>query len=468
MDDDDDDDMGTPPLEDPLPREHSLPPHIQNATSYMRNASPPIQVVQNGVPYQRQHTPQAQMISRPGSRNSVPNVRRMSGNLGPGPSHLQQVSQAPQATNGYAYPRQTPSMYNTQAAQGMPVAPHHPQQQAQQAQYYSQLQHASAQHPQVQQAYLQEQRRQSLPPAFPQHERQQQQHQQQQRQHMPSPPQPEREQSQDDLSNRLQQPQPAKSRSIFTPIDDSRSLLAQHWGIGKSTTESKPEIKREHEPQSDARMQASKPTSSSRLQREAPVPRRTNSIEFPPPSRSSTAQSSAKRPRLKVQIPEEQSDADSATASSPRQSAITTSDTPAKSTEASHSSGTGVVLPPPSPSASAILSAGASGPPNPFARPHPPGGPAQGQSYSSSNNNIETPISALPSRFVADSLLPSPSSFYPEWNFSRSGGDSNLLPSPLNIQTPVMGGSSFREEDGERKRKSPDHEGQEAAKRVKT
>ena len=453
--------MGTPPLEDPMPREHSLPPHLQNVASYMRNASPPTQV-QNGVPYQRQHTPQAQIISRPGSRNSVPNVRRMSGSLGPGPSHLQHVSQAPQGANGYAYTRQIPSIYNTQAAQGMPVAPHHPQQQAQQAQYYGQLQQAAAPHPQVQQAYMQEQRRQSLPPAFPQHERQQQQ-----QQHMPSPPQPEREQSQDDQSNRLRQPQPAKSRSIFTPIDDSRSLLAQHWGIGKSTTEPKSDIKRENDTQSDARNQASKVTSSLRSQREAPVPRRTNSIEFPPPSRSSTAQSNAKRPRLKVQIPEEQSDGDSATASSPRQSAITT-DTPAKSTEASHSSGTGVVLPPPSPSASAILSAGASGPPNPFARPHPPGGPSQGQSYSSNNNSIETPISALPSRFVADGLLPSPSSFYPEWNFGRSGGDSNLLPSPLNLQTPVMGVSNFRDEDVDRKRKSPDQEGQEAAKRVKT
>lgn len=173
-----------------------------------------------------------------------------------------------------------------------------------------------------------------------------------------------------------------------------------------------------------------------------------------------------------MQIPEEQSDADSATGeSSPRQSGNAASDTPAKtSTEASHSSGTGVVLPPPSPSASAILSAGASGPPNPFARPHPPGGPPQNPSYSSSNNNnIETPISALPSRFVADGLLPSPSSFYPEWGFGRSGGDSNLLPSPLNFQTPVMGGSSFRDEDGDRKRKSPEGgEGQEGVKRVKT
>ena len=82
-------------------------------------------------------------------------------------------------------------------------------------------------------------------------------------------------------------------------------------------------------------------------------------------------------------------------------------------------------------------------------------------------------MSALPSRFVADGLLPSPSSFYPEWGFGRSGGDSNMLPSPLNFQTPVVGsGPSFlRDEDGERKRKSPEGDGQQqdgsSLKRVK-
>lgn len=139
MDDDDDEDMASPPLEDSMPREHSLPPHLQNTSSYMRqapSASPPIQ---NGVPYhQRQHTPQPQMTSRPGSRNSgVSNVRRSSTNLGPGPSHLQRVSQAPQDANGYSYMR-TPPM-NYPATQGMPVAPHHAQQ-TQQPQYYNQHQ----------------------------------------------------------------------------------------------------------------------------------------------------------------------------------------------------------------------------------------------------------------------------------------------------------------------------------------
>jgi MADS-box transcription factor len=60
-------------------------------------------------------------------------------------------------------------------------------------------------------------------------------------------------------------------------------------------------------------------------------------------------------------------------------------------------------------------------------------------------------------------FLPSPSSFYPEWNFSR---ENNTLPSPLNFATPVVGtGPSFlREDSGERdkngsKRKTPEREG---------
>ena len=180
-----------------------------------------------------------------------------------------------------------------------------------------------------------------------------------------------------------------------------------------------------------------------------------------------------KRPKLKVHIPEEQSEAESADESSKNHSSEK-AETPAKgSNENSHSSGTGVVLPPPSPSASAILSAGASGPPNPFARPRPPQNAQQHNNAAfERNRNDDTPISALPSRFVADGLLPSPSSFYPEWGFGRSGGESaNILPSPLNFQTPVNGtGPSFgREEEGDKKRKSPEGEGHESttAKRVK-
>lgn len=71
---------------------------------------------------------------------------------------------------------------------------------------------------------------------------------------------------------------------------------------------------------------------------------------------------------------------------------------------------------------------------------------------------------------MTNELLPSPSSFYPEWNFR--GGDGNTLPSPLNFATPVVGsGPSFlHEAPGVGKRKSPDMEeggGEGGAKRVK-
>ena len=106
-------------------------------------------------------------------------------------------------------------------------------------------------------------------------------------------------------------------------------------------------------------------------------------------------------------------------------------------TEASHSSGTGVILPQRSPSASTILSVDASGPPNSFARLPPPS-QQNSQSYSS-NNNIDIPMSASPSRFVADGLLPSPSLFCPEWNFERSAGESNMLTSPLTLSEDIDG-----------------------------
>lgn len=457
---------------------------MQNPANYSNlrhtTASPP---VSNGVPFHhRQHTPQPQIGSRPASRNTV---RRPSSNLGPQPhqpasqAHQpssqahQQSSQPPPGSNGFAYMPNPPS-YNAHAGHGMPVAPHHGAPQTHQ-QFYGQQQ---PQHAQVQQAYRQDQRPSSVPPSFTQQEVSQPPS-------MPSPPQPEREsRPPENQPNRIPKPVPAKSRSIFTPIDDSRSLLAQHWGIATTTTEPRSEIKIEKDSgrsqsvdlNSLQRSKPTKPTPPPPRPQRGPMPQRTQSTsalgDSQPPSRTSSAQLGAKRPRLKVQIPSEQSDGGSATAeSSPRQSAGTAGGTPAKaSTDASHSSG--VVLPPPSPSASAILSAGAQGPPNPFARPHPPMNNANPntQPYNS-NNNIETPISALPSRFVADALLPSPSSFYPEWGFGRSGGEANLLPSPLNFQTPVIGNnpSFLRDEDGERKRKSPEGDGQEQSnlKRVK-
>ncbi|KAI4287006.1 MAG: hypothetical protein L6R35_003735 [Caloplaca aegaea] len=490
LDDDDDDEMGSPPPEEQaaheqVPRNHGLPPHVQSQPPYMRHpgqsASPPIQ---NGVPYQqRNHTPQPQMISRPQSRNMIhpPNFQNRPSDFPPNqpqPQHQHHpVSQGPQAPNGYTYVHNS-SVYNPHSMQGQPQ------------QYYAQ--HSQAQQPQMPQAYMHEPRRQSMPPTFPQQERSQQsqapQQQQQTQQHpqsMRSPPQPKQEPQPENESNRLAKPVPAKSRSIFTPIDDSRSLLAQHWGgLGKSSDTREAKVEKENRSQS-VDVGAIQPRNRP-IDGIASPPKHANTMpqrdslpsDNSQPSRASTAQQiGGKRPRLKVQIPSEQSDGGSATAeSSPRESGGTASETPAKaSTDASHSSG--VVLPPPSPSASAILSAGAQGPPNPFARPHPPTHNPNGGSYSSHNtnsNNIDTPMSALPSRFVADGLLPSPSSFYPEWGFGRAGDSSSMLPSPLTFQTPVVGsGPSFlREEEGDKKRKSPEGEAaqQEAAnlKRVKT
>jgi MADS-box transcription factor len=76
---------------------------------------------------------------------------------------------------------------------------------------------------------------------------------------------------------------------------------------------------------------------------------------------------------------------------------------------------------------------------------------------------IDTPVSALPSRFMTNEFLPSPSSFYPEWNFS--GRESNTLPSPLNFATPVVGtGPSFlREDSGERAGERQGSQGGQAA-----
>ncbi len=253
-------------------------------------------------------------------------------------------------------------------------------------------------------------------------------------------------------------PQRKQGGSIFTPIDENNSIFSHHQAVfhgdskadsnrshsldgGKpGATSSPPVLQRSHTMQMDDKKNG--PMAS--------IPETT----FTPPSRSNSLRSSITggvpggvRPRLKVQIPDEASDGGSATAESgsPRASTDGTSHPSRKPTD-SHSS---VVLPPPSPSASALLSAGASGPPNPFARPFP----------HQNNNNADTPGSALPSKFVNSDFLPSPNSFYPEWNFRSN--DNNTLPSPLNFATPVVGsGPSFLRDDGvPHKRKTPEISG---------
>lgn len=172
---------------------------------------------------------------------------------------------------------------------------------------------------------------------------------------------------------------------------------------------------------------------------------------------------------MNLQIPSEAED-DSPSGGSPLQSAGPSAN-PARS-------GDHIVLPPPSPSASAVMSAGASGPPNPFARPPPPTSNQNRDAYGDNRNNIETPISALPSRYMNTDLLPSPSNFFSEWYDSgRNNLNSAVLPSPLVFPTPAdartgpgFGGrDGSTDSSGEKRKTSVDMQDREGeAKKVKT
>lgn len=509
-DDDDEGDETTPAPEEMQSAHRNpsmVPPQIPTHpgfqhVSHAPSASPPIG---NGVPFVPRHgTPQPQG-SRPSSRN---HIRRVSSNLGP--QHRATPPPHP-APNGFAY-MQNPSVYHPNAnpnlayqpprpssfpqyrhpqappsqpppqsiPQSMPphtipahsVPPHiqvppqhipHPAHSHPLAQQtpmaFSQPPHPPM--PQMTQAYLPDQGRNTIPTSF-------------------APEQPNRavpfidtsEQMQNQMKREGSQspPQhrsvPSKSRSIFTPIDDRGSVLARHFPVGPTFESPRSDNPVKVEPGTEdpsegrasshvaalpsQKLPSAAPPTASRTQSMPAIP------DIKPPSRTNSGQLPPKRPQLKVQIPSENSDRGSATAESTSRDSAGKAVTPAKANaDTSHS---GVVLPPPSPSAGAILSAGAQGPPNPFARPPPPGTTAQNNNAYSSNNNIETPISALPSRFVSETLLPSPSSFFSEWGFGRSGPDSNMLPSPLAFPTPaVQSGPGFaREDEQDRKRKSPE------------
>lgn len=465
----------------------------------------------------RHGTPQPQGVSRPSSRN---HLRRVSSNMGPQQHHhATPPPPPPPPQNGFTY-IPNPSVYNPNAAHAMaqpprppqfthygPPGPHHqpppppqhhqampphsmppqpmpphtmapqampphhqapphmphpPHALAQQPPPMAMTQPPHAAIPQVAQAFLPDQGRNSMPPAFTTDQQ-------------PPPPRtvslPEGTAPTEAMPGPMKTegtPSPphqrslsSKSRSIFTPIDDRGSVLARHFGVGPPTeTGENAQTRAEgpaHGPNDGkpAGLTAKPPPPPPRAATEAPRPQPV--VDLKPPVRTNSGQFPPKRPQLKVQIPSENSDRGSATAdSSSRDSAGNKTLTPAKANpDTGHSS---VVLPPPSPSAGAILSAGAQGPPNPFARPPPPGAATQNNSAYNNNSNIDTPISALPSRFVSDALLPSPSSFFPEWGFGRSGPDSNMLPSPLTFPTPaVQSGPGFgREDEQDKKRKSPD------------
>ncbi|TGJ86655.1 hypothetical protein E0Z10_g2087 [Xylaria hypoxylon] len=497
-DDDDDEDLeGTPP------RGHE--------------ASPPI----NSMPFgARGHTPQPQMGSRPSSRNDFrrpPNVPQPGSAPGPQP-----------VVNGYTYMPQ-PAIYNPQP-QPQPSLQHGPPPAPAQYQYTATV------HPPQIPSYIEEPRRssgtpnypppqaparpppqpsppqvhiQQLPPQVhiqqlppqpvphmsppqPSHQHLEvpvvgpQKHSHIQQHHIPEPQTqppapmdpPKSERLHDrpiqpglDTSSIRKLPRGSQSGSIFTPIDNSRSILDQHLDSFHADAQLLEEGSSRAQSVDVGRIKSS---NSPPVPQRANFPKARGSVStipeggFTPPSRSNSLKmDGASRPRLRVQIPDEASDAGSntgETVTSPRG----TADASAQPTR--RNGADAPRLPPPSPSATSILSAGATGPPNPFARPPP-------QTHNT-GMNIDTPVSGLPSRFLNNEFLPSPSSFYPDWNFR--GDNSNTLPSPLNFATPVAGsGPSFLRDDGGpnmAKRKSPDisttgphsegHEGFEA-KRIK-
>ncbi|KAM4067291.1 SRF-type transcription factor [Hirsutella rhossiliensis] len=402
------------------------PPFSQILRHHTPSASPPIA---NGVPYHhpghnpRGATPQPPMGSRPSSRNDGPH---------PGITYMP-----------------TPPIYNP-SANGPGLIPQHGY---------------PTQHPPP-----------PPPPPPPSHAapvaaRPQPSPPQPNAQHLPPHPPPPPVEPKTEPSDRPQPPllntdtavkkmPQRKSHSIFTPIEENRSILSQHLASFAAEPQA---VKAEPGPAGAApphnrsqSVDAPAPAlrdgtaTSPELKRSSTQgsldrPRKPSlssgpDTAFTPPSRASSLKASAapaggarpRGPRLTVQIPDGVSEPGSATGESisPHNPAVTPTNAPQR-----HNSHSSVVLPPPSPSASALLSAGASGPPNPFARPPP-----------QQNVNGETPASALPSRFLGNELLPSPSSFYPDWNFR--GSDNHTLPSPLNFATPVVGsGPSFLRED---------------------
>ncbi|GAB7341308.1 hypothetical protein MBLNU457_7578t1 [Dothideomycetes sp. NU457] len=444
-DDDEDNDMGSPPADDHTPPEVN-PPSINLPVQQMRHVTPSASPPLPGGNAHRGSTPQP---SRPSSRAAMP---RPSSNLGVPAQYTPPQANMAQPPYGYA-----PS-----------------QQQHQQQQYYN-VPQANMQRPSSgsyppppghlqQQAYLHEQRRASMPVSFQPPPQRSPQPQQPQQHRTPDPnsrkPSPQADQGAFQ-SPPLPQPKPlsnrGKSHSIFTPIDDSRSLLAQHWGAPPEYMQSESRLEPPRSMSFDSRVNGSSPQPPQNGFENAappPAPMRADSESsnpnIAPVSRTNTGQSDAKRPRLKVQIPSENSDGGET--STDEQTASTTQAPPAK----------GVVLPPPSPSTNnPLMSAGASGPPNPFARPAPP------SSQNLNRDQIETPLSALPSRVMDGNILPSPSDIW-QTMFNRSG--DNMMPSPLRFEpTPIQPtGPSFRDEPaGERKRSGDDLNGADS-KRIKT
>lgn len=202
----------------------------------------------------------------------------------------------------------------------------------------------------------------------------------------------------------------SKSRSIFTPIDENGPIISQHWAFSTSSEEA-----------------ARKGTAIS-----------ATPIVYPQSTDVEAASRPVnwRRPKLSIMIPEE-SDTESVTSDAFSQSSSNAANARRNEQGEDNPSVSGVVLPPLSPLVAPLLSAGEAGPPNPFPRPHDPV-----QVFLVNDDEL---YRTLPNAFTNDDLLPSPSDFYPNWNFT---GDGHTLPSPLNYTTPDMEtGPNFLRED---------------------
>ncbi|KAJ6789626.1 hypothetical protein PWT90_09368 [Aphanocladium album] len=473
-DDGDDDDDGdvTPPrgheeAQMMPPQYHPQHSHFPQIRHHTPTASPP---VPNGAPFPghhahhlppRGHSPQPPM-GRPDSRND----RRIPSAMVPPPP--------PGTHPGITY-MPAPPIYNGPAAPSQPMMHPHG------AQYYPPQPQQSHQPPP--QAYGDDRRPPQQPPQQPQPGYTPQpppppmsmppRPDSQQPTAMPHPSQPSGQPSGPPPDTRPMDPQlppsrdaaeasarhppllntdsaikklpPRRSHSIFTPVEENRSILGQHsklFSTEENTIKEEP-TSRSQSVDGGAMTRTSPPLprshSSMDKSRNVSLPE----VAFAPPSRTNSMTGGplsgrARGPKLTVQIPDGGSEQGGSAVTGESSSPRNPTDTPTH-TQRRHGS---IVLPPPSPSASALLSAGATGPPNPFARP-----PVNPHGIGGNNlNKNETPQSALPSRYLGGEFLPSPSSFYPEWNYKAS--DSNTVASPLNFSTPVVGsGPSFLTQD---------------------
>lgn len=411
--------------------DHPIHPQLQNPAfhpiqnRHTASASPPM--IPRNLPAQfpmgpRVSTPQPPM-TRPASRNQ----RRSSSGLAPPNSYP--VSQ-PQQSNGMysSYHMPHPSQYNPPQPMTMQPTMQYPA--------YPSQQPTSQPPPPPQtqpttDANMPDYRRQSMPPTYSnsisQNER------------------PERPQQPTLMTQGIQKQ--TQSRSIFTPIGPSDSMLAAHFSTFGDNSRSRSIDVGAMQRKKEADIKMEKPAPP------APPQPIDTTVNIQPPTRQNSMtdpKSAGMRPRLKVQIPEE--------------SPVQTTASPHSALPGNRSAHPGnenaIVLPPPSPSVGALLSAGPQGPANPFSRPLPVNAPEQ------------TPMSALPSRFTQD-LLGSPSTFFgsPDWLFSKVN-DNNMLPSPLNFQTPNGNPPHFfrdpPEVNGNGKRRSPEGDIVNGVKRIKS